>query len=99
MVLAQMGCHGLLVEAVRFAALDRDRALRTMAQTCPKPVTQPVRDQLRLAVNDPDGTFLAGGNAETAAVALVLVDRHDFANHGVPFPKATDGLSVRLILS
>jgi len=99
MLLPQMGCDRLLIEIVRFAALDGNRALRTMAQTRAEPVTQAVSNQPGLAVNDPDCPLLAGGDTETTAVALVLINPHDFANHGLPFLKATDGLSAGLILS
>jgi len=99
MLLAQMGRDGLLVEVIGLAALDGDRALWTMSQTRAEPVTQVVGDEFRLAVDDADGTLLAGGNAQTTAIALILVDAHDFANHGASFQRAADVLSAELILS
>ena len=69
-----------LVERRSVPSLDRYGPLRTVPQARPQTITKDVRRQLRLPVDDPDGSLRTGGNALSAAVAQVLVDRNKLSD-------------------
>jgi hypothetical protein len=52
-------------------------AHRTLAQTGTQAVAVLFRQKLRLAIHDDDGPLSAGGDAQTAAIALFLVNFDD----------------------
>jgi hypothetical protein len=72
--------HGVVVVFVRLAHLDGQRPLRAMAQAGPKPVAVAVRDHLGLAIHDDQGALGAVRHAQSAAVALLLVDPDYFSS-------------------
>jgi hypothetical protein len=76
---ASRGCNCRFIERVRLALLDPNRAARAVPEAGPQAVTQPIRDQPGLSINDFDRTFLARWNAQTAAVAQILVNLHYLA--------------------
>jgi hypothetical protein len=76
----------LLVVLAGRALLDGDCAHRAFAEAGAEAVAVGLADQLRLAVHDGDRAFGARRGADSAAVALALVDPDDGANilsHGV----------------
>ena len=73
----------LLVELVRLALLDGDRALRALAQARAEAVAVALADQPRLAVHDLDRALGAGVRALAAAGALRLVNLHNLSLHRV----------------
>lgn len=78
----EVPCHRILVKLVGYPLDNRDGVLGALAETGPQSVTEIVGGKYRLAVNDPDGPFRAGWDAETAAIASLLIDLDDFSNHG-----------------
>jgi len=84
------GCRGLLggshrrgIEGRRFPLFDRDGVAGTLTQAGTESVAVHLAHEARLAVNDLDGTFVAGRNAGAAAVALAFVDVHNVSFHGL----------------
>jgi hypothetical protein len=76
-----MASDRLFVEGFRFPHFDAEGPLRTLPQACPEPIAQLVGDQLGLAVNDLEGTLVAGRNAHAATVTFLLVDDDDLSGH------------------
>jgi hypothetical protein len=62
--------------------LDCDGAFRTMPEAGSQAVAEEVADQPGLAVNDLERPFRTARNAQSATVALALVNANDFAPHG-----------------
>ncbi len=90
---------GFLVEVVGVALLDRDGALRALAQAGAQPVAEVVGQQHGLAADDLDGALGAGRHAVATAVAQVLVDVHDLPHsHGRSLPSPCLSCRMRTIL-
>ena len=64
---------GRTLKLVRLPGLDGQGSLGTLPQAGSQAVTEPVRQQLRLAVHDLNGPFGARRHAHAAAVTLVLI--------------------------
>ena len=70
----------------RCLALDkRDGASGTTWQTIAETVAEIIAHKPGLPVNDLNSSLVARFGANSAAVALLLVDLYDFANHVAPF--------------
>jgi hypothetical protein len=72
-----------LIKFLGLAALDGDRALRTVSQAGTESIAKLIVDQLGLALDQPNRAFFARRNAIAAPVALGLIDVNDFTNHGI----------------
>jgi hypothetical protein len=65
-----------LIELGCFAFLDRNSVLWALSQTCAETVTVGLAHETRLAVDNLNRPLGAGGNAQPAAVAFLLVYSH-----------------------
>jgi len=66
--------------------------LGAFAQTSAQAVTILILNQAGFTVNDLDGPFSAGGNAQAATVAFFLVNLDNLSNH------AQHSLCIKLVL-
>ncbi len=80
-LLRHAALHGLLVVGIGFAFLEGDRTLRALADAVAQAVAVRLAHQLRLAVDDLNGTLMARLGADAASVALVLVDCDDLPHY------------------
>ncbi len=85
--------NGVLVEPVGVALDDRDGADVAVSDAGAETVAVAVADELRLAVNELNGTLGAGRDAITAPVAEFLVDLDDLT-HGHAGPPELDRAAV-----
>ena len=74
-----MMCHRQLIKLIGLALFDTDGVHRAFAQTGPQSVAQVLGRQHRLAVDDGDGPFGAGGYSLAAAVAFIRIDFYNFS--------------------
>jgi len=63
-----------LIEGFALSFLNADGPLRALTQTCPKTITETIREQNSLAVDHLNGTFRAGWHALPASIAFGFVD-------------------------
>jgi hypothetical protein len=68
-----VGHHRLFVESLRLSRLNRECALRTLANTGPQAVTVTILDDHGLAVSNLDSALGTGDDAVAATVALFLI--------------------------
>jgi hypothetical protein len=73
--------HSDFVEFVGLALDYFDGVLGALAEAGAEPVAEVVGREHSLAVYHLDGPFGAGGDAESATVAFVLVDLNNFPDH------------------
>ena len=73
--------HCCLVVGGGFSLLKGDRAGGTAWQAVTKAIAEILPHQLCLAVDDVDGSLVAGGCAQPAAVAFFFVNMDDLPNH------------------
>ena len=76
------GQHGSLVIGGRLPLLKGDGIGMTGGQAVAQTVAVMLVHQLRLAVHQTDGALVTGVDTGPAAVALLLVDMDDLADHG-----------------
>ena len=73
--------HRCLVVSGSFPFLKGDSTGRAARQAVAKAIAEILPHQLCLAVDDINGTFMAGGCTKSAAVAFFFVNMDDFPNH------------------
>jgi hypothetical protein len=73
--------HRLFIEFIGHPLLDGDGIHGTVSEAGAQAIAQVVGDQPCLAVDDPNGAFGTGRNAEAAAVAFFLIYFYYFSFH------------------
>jgi hypothetical protein len=73
--------HGLLAVLVSLALNDGYCPLRTVPKAIAEAVAVAVADEPCLSIHELDGAFVARGDAEAAAVALLLVNVDNATQH------------------
>ena len=73
--------HGRLIVRRGLPLFKGDGSCGAARQTVPETIAEIFPHLLCLAVNDVDRALMARSCAQTAAVALVLVNMNDFADH------------------
>ena len=73
--------HRRLVVSGSFPLLKGDSTGRAARQAVAKAIAEILSYQLCLAVDDINGTFMAGGCTQAAAVAFFFVNMDDLPNH------------------
>jgi hypothetical protein len=74
--------HRCFVKRIGIALFNMDGILRAFAQACAQTVAEVIGRQHRLAVDHLDSALCARGDAESATVTFVLIDRYNFSQHG-----------------
>ena len=85
--------HGLFIVSSGFPLGEGNGAGGAAGQAVAEAVAVVVPHQLCLAIHQPDGSLVAGGDAGPAAVALFFVYVNDFTDHGKS-PPCFDALSI-----
>ena len=81
--------HGSLIIGKRLAFDERDGARRTRGQAIAHAIAKIVAQELRLAIDDADRTFVARVRAQAATCAFVFVNMNNCSNHKLPLKQFT----------